>query len=274
MAAKRIQTLRLRRRGREAIRRTDGAFPADQVAQLPVQRADERCDKRPGDIQCAGRGRDIRGNGGTAIQDRAEILLSDQSAAGLQALLDGARICGFPGRGARLRPLHRDRDDSPVRGPERGFGGGRGIRARGHSRREGQCADQRDRQLPVLRRGHEGHPHSGVRGRPGSLAGRGDTRPAQGRGTPFGHRGAARNRGAEDRVRKLQSGYTGPRPRHAHLRWSVPAGQDQTGGHVPAHHSCGECRSFRENIGWTAGQYTSRRQYAPGRRLRDRGRSR
>ena len=100
-----------------------------------------------------------------------------------------------------------------------------GIRARGHSRREGQCADQRDRQLPVLRRGHEGHPDSGVRGRPGSLAGRGDTRPAQGRGTPFGHRGAARNRGAEDRVRKLQSGYTGPRPRHAHLpcasgRWT------------------------------------------------------
>ena len=93
----------------------------------------------------------------------------------------------------------------------------------------------------VLRRGHEGHPDSGVRGRPGSLAGRGDTRPAQGRGTPFGHRGAARNRGAEDRVRKLQSGYTGPRPRHAHLRRSVQAGQDQAGGHVPAHHSCGEC---------------------------------
>ena len=68
-----------------------------------------------------------------------------------------------------------------------------------------------------------------------------------GRGTSFGHRGAARNRGAEDRVRKLQSGYPGPRPRHAHLRRSVPAGQDQAGGHVPAHHSCGECGAFRES---------------------------
>ena len=80
----------------------------------------------------------------------------------------------------------------------------------------------------------------GVRGRTGSLARRGNTRPAEGRGTSFSHRGTFGHRSQANRVRELQPRHTGPRSGPAHRR-RLPPRAHPAGGHVPPYHSCGEC---------------------------------
>lgn len=131
-----------------------------------------------------------------------------------------------------LRPIHRNRHNSQLRGAAGEKSGGHRIRARGDCRRETQLRGQRHRQHHLLRRRHEGRAHRRIHRR-ARTSRRDDHRPAARRN--------ARGRGQRDskrppgthRLRQLQPGDTSARPRpHGQ---PLPRGGSAARRHVPTH---------------------------------------